>query len=148
MNGYINSLLVMLVICMLVTKASPEGETKKHIRLICSLAVLLTMIAPIRELVSSAAELGDKVSGFFSSESEADSVRDGYSAAAATLISYIGEKYPDVGGKVTVTFVTDDDGRITEAQFFLPSAGEELCERIERELGSELTVTVNVFGGG
>lgn len=149
MTAYINSMLVMLVLCMLVTRTAPEDSgTKNNLRLVCSLVILLTMITPIKELISSASDIGESISGLFTRESTQQPEEDGYSAAAATLISYIADTYPDAGDKITVTFVTNDDGQITEAQFFLPQASAELCERIERELGRELSVTVRVFGEG
>lgn len=149
MAAYINSMLVMLVLCMLITRIVPDGSNvKKNVRLVCSLVILLTMITPIKSLFSSAADVGESISDFFTAGSAQESEKNDYSAAAATLISYISDTYPSAGDEITVTFVTNDEERITEAQFFLPLASAELCERIERELGRELTVTVRVFGEG
>lgn len=149
MTAYINSMLVMLVLCMLITRIAPEdSKTKNNLRLVCSLVILLTMITPIKSLISSASDIGESLSNFFTPNNVQETEGHDYSAAAATLISYIADTYPDAGNEITVTFVTDDEGRITEAQFFLPLASTELCGRIERELGRELTVTVRVFGEG
>ena len=148
MTAYINSLIVVTVFCELAIRLAPDtGTQKKYVVTVCSLAVLLTMIAPIKELVLGHTNIETKVTEFFSANrAETDAADELYPAAAA-LISYVEENF-DVGEDVSLTFVTDESGGITEVQVFLPEADGKRADSVERALGGELNVQVRVFGGG
>lgn len=148
MTGYINSLIAVIALCALVLRLAPSsGSTGKYIKVVASLIVLATLLTPVRTLFTDAHKIGERITALFDIPRESAEKRDEYAPAAAALLSYIGEHYPEVGAGNTVTFVTDEDGNITEAQFFLPNADGRLCDRVEREIGGELSVTVKVFGG-
>lgn len=147
MTAYINSLIAVIVACQLVIKLAPDsGTSKKYVRLICSLAVLGTMIAPVKSLVLSADELYGQAAEFFSPPQKEEK-SDAFAPAATALLSYIEDTFHP-RGEVRLTFITDDDERITEVQIFAPTADGQTCGRIERALGGELSVGVRVFGDG
>ena len=149
MKAYINTLTALMIVCQAVLRLAPDsGTTKKYITLVCSLAVLLTMISPIKEIVRSAPVIEKKAEELFSSENKADTTEDELSPAAATLISFIEKKFPDAGNDITLTFVTDESDKVTEVQLYMPEADQRTAERAERALAAELSVNVKVFGGG
>ena len=149
MGVYINSLIAVIVTCQIVLRLSPDKDnTKKYVRLICSLAVLLTMISPLKSIILSVDDVRAHITEFFTAGEAEKSPADSFAPAAATLLSYVEENFPAAGEDISLTFVTDESDAITEVQIFLPESDARTCGEIESTLGRELSVTVRVFAGG
>ena len=147
MYGYVNTLIAVILIAEIAVCLSPDGaDMKKYVRLVAALAVLLTMLSPIRTLVASIPRIAEKAEEFFA-ETEAVQPPDGLGEAAAVLVDYLEENYGKKAAHSTVTFVTDEKETVTEVQFFLPECDSEDGERIKAVLGRELKVKVTVFFG-
>ena len=148
MTAYINSLISVIIVCEIVLRIAPDGGSgKKYVRIVCSLAVLLTMISPIRSLAGNAAVTEEKIADLFSPGRQTDE-SDAFAPAASAIGAYIEKNHPAAGKDYSLTFVTGENGELSEVQIFLGTADGRLCAALENDLGRELGVTVRVFGGG
>ena len=149
MAAYINSLIAVIILAEIVTHLAPnETSGKKYVKLVCSLVVLLTMISPLKTVISNIPDRITDMTEYFTSVKEANNEEpEGFSAAAATLLSYLRDYFGEKAEHASVTFVTNEDDSIREAQFFLPCADEATGSRVRRMLENELSVTVKVFCG-
>ncbi|MBE6541919.1 MAG: hypothetical protein E7672_05685 [Ruminococcaceae bacterium] len=145
MTAYINSLIVTMLICQISTVVTPENS-KKYVRIICSLVILLTLIGPIIDLRDSLPDIGNYFSDMTSMESE-NEARNGYSAAASMIFSYVDEKFSINGDDVRITFITDEGDELQEIQIFVKNCPYAAREEIKRVTEEEFGVKTFVFTG-
>ena len=148
MSSYINSLIAVILLAEIVMHVSPDGDIgKRYVRLVCSLAVLLTMISPIKSVVSFLSDGIGAVTDYVKTEENAVTERDELSPAAETILSYIKDSCGKHSDGASLTFVTDDAGDITEVQIFLPHGDSATREKLDDALGRGLNIRVSVFCG-
>ena len=147
MKTYINSLIASVLISQIALCLSPsKSDGKKYVGFICSVFVLLTMLSPVKAMIGEIPDTLGGIKDYFTDVPEEKTEPDGFSSAAATLLAYIAEEYPSSASGASLTFVTGEDGKIREVQFYLPNADRNDCARIRHSLSGVLTVDVYVFG--
>lgn len=148
MTEYFNSLVAVILLSEITAHLSPDNTSaKKSVRLVCSLAVLLVMLSPVKKLVSFLPDVKEKAEAFFSSETEEAEESDGLSDAAGAIIKYLDDSIGRKARHSSVTFVTNENDSVVELQLFLPMADEETRWKVENALGHEMNISVRVFCG-
>ena len=148
MVSYINSLIAVILLAEIVMHVSPDGDIgKRYVRLICSLAVLLTMISPIKSAVSSLSDGIGTVADFFSADEKTVTEREELAPAAETILSYIKDTCGKRADGASLTFVTDGAGEVTEVQVFLPHGDSHTQKKLSGALDKGLNIRVSVFCG-
>ena len=146
MIAYVNSLIAVIIVCEAALRLSPDSvETRRALSVVCSLAVILTVAAPIRNAVPYITELGASLEKLVK-PAEKNEEEDKMGEAAAVVLGYVEDIIGKDAAGASLTFVTDGE-RVTELQVFLPRGGRRSADRIKAALSSSLTVKVNVFAG-
>jgi len=135
----------MLILSQVTLRFTPE-KGKQTMRVVCSVALLLTMLVPLKNGFLGLETVGETVKHYLVGEEKTPKENDPYASSAATLFAYLGERFDGSCDKGSITFVTDENGDIAEIQLFLPNAEKRVTLDIKEELETALGVTVNVFG--
>lgn len=143
MKSYINRLIITMLICQIATILSPENG-KKYIRFVCGLIVILTLIIPVIRLKDDFSGIKESVAELIGG-SERVTYSDGYEAAASMIFAYLGEKYSINEDDMRITFVTGDNGELSEIQFFIKNCPYAAKEDIKQVTQEEFGVNVYVF---
>lgn len=138
MRAYYNSLVVMMIVTAAACFLSPSAElTKKNVRPVCGLLLLLTLVSPISSAVQSIENMD--FSRFSTSAAESEQL---YAPQAYAILKYIADEYGSDGGRVV--FITDEEGELLEIQLFtvgMPyGTKEEIVNSLEGEYGCEVRI--------
>lgn len=144
MNGYINSLLAVMIVCQVTVLISYESEyAVSGIRFVCALVVLLTVLTPCRNLIGGFESFTETITAFF--EAGSTVVYEETESGAAALMQYVTEQYGI--SELSVVLLTDDtDSEITEFRMYIPDCPYARRAAIESDLNSQLNFPVYVFG--
>ena len=143
MNGYINSLTAVMIVCHITVLLAPESEyAVRYIRTVCALIILLTVLAPLKNLPDIAAPVSEAVSNFLNKNVSADYTET--ESGAAGLMQYITEYYGI--SELSAVLVTDDtDTDITELRLYIPACPYTTRELLADDLNKELNFPVYVL---
>ncbi|MBP3378947.1 MAG: hypothetical protein J6L96_09370 [Clostridia bacterium] len=73
---------------------------------------------------------------------------DRYASSAATIMTYVSDKYRISDEDISITFITDKaDENLREIHMFIKKCEPSIQDAVERELSKELSVPVYVFVG-
>ncbi len=149
MKEYLNTLIVTVVVSQLAVQFAPSKESaKKYIRLICGIVVLLCLIEPITVIIKNGGDFLDRIKNSPIDSPEEAHESDKYSSAAATIMTYISDKYKIADDKIKMTFITDEsDEKLIEMHIYIIDCTSDTQQRIEYDLSGELSVPVYVFAG-
>ena len=145
MKIYYNSLIILMLVSNIACIIAPNPEaSKKIIRPVCGLMLLLTLVSPLSGLIENFRSTGfDKI---LSGEEEKP---DGYETLAYTVLGYLSEEYGIEDGEVVI--ITDENVKaesVTEIQLFIENCPYNIKEAIQIELREEYGVEVRVYSGG
>lgn len=161
MNAYVKAILITVIICNLVLILVPEWSgdgIKKHVKYLCGLAVLLTLLTPLTTECQDGDAIEKYAEDFFNSdvfrqdaatEEENSTIEKAARETAYAVILYIAQKYNIDSNNVSITVITSDDAqKITELQIYLYNSPEETeMEIIRQDIANMTGTTVFVFGG-
>ena len=150
MKEAMNALIITVLACQLAIQLAPEKESARNgVKLLCGLAVLLTLLSPLRTLIDGAGELRQAVSAYFDSvtageEAEAASdPTDPYASAAREILLYAAQTSGSDSAELTL--VTADDGAVREIQLFLEPCAYSTRVELREALAEAYGVEVSVF---
>ncbi len=143
MTAYINRLIIVMVVCQIVTVLTPDTDTaKRSIRTVCALVALLTLLSPLTQLLTSADDLIDKVTAFFSSTSTP--AYDEKEMVSSEILHYVTARYEIE--ELSMTLVTDEtDTVVTEIRFYIPNCPYATRASLASELTEIFELPVYVF---
>lgn len=160
MNAYVKAILITVIICNLVLILVPEWSgpgIKKHVKYLCGLAFLLTLLTPLTTECPDGVTIEEYVKDFFNSdvfrkentmEGENSTIEKAVRETAYAVILYISEKYNIDSNNVSITVITSEDAqKITEMQIYLYNSPETEMEIIRQDIANMTGATVFVFGG-
>jgi len=146
MTAYINELILTVIVCQTASMLAPDSDTaKRYLRIVCALVTLLTIVAPVRTIISHADELGDKFSRFFTADETVKESNESLESAAYTILTYANERYSFDTEGAEITFFKDETGKIDEMMLFFPSGNAFDRERLLADLVKEFGVDVHIF---
>lgn len=143
MNAYGNSLIAVMVVCQIASVIAPDSEhARRYIRVVCALVALLTILSPLKHLLTLSDDVTDKITAFFTSD-----ITETYEeteAGAVGLMQYVAGQYGV--SDLSVVILTDEtDTEITGIQFHIPNCPYAKCAAIEADLSEQLELPVEVF---
>lgn len=152
MQKYLNTLIVLAVICQIALTITPSSESsRKSIRLVCALALLAALLSPVKALINGSGEVIEKVKNYIDSMRlsgrEITYEKGGYAEFADVLMSLLSERYKINDARITLV-CDDETGSITEIQIYSSKCPYITKERIKKELSGECGIPVYVFGKG
>lgn len=149
MRTYLNTLIVTVIVSHLSVKFAPGKESaKKYIRFICALVVTLCLIEPLSYIIKNGREFIESIKNFSVNIEETAEENDRYASSAATIMTYVSDKYRISDEDISITFITDKaDENLREIHMFIKKCEPSIQDAVERELSKELSVPVYVFVG-
>lgn len=152
MQKYLNTLIVLAVICHIAVIITPGSESsRKSVRLVCALALLAALLSPVKALINGSGEVIEKVKNYIDgmqvSEYEKTYEEGEYAEFADVLMSLLSERYKINDAKITLVG-DDESGSIREIQIYSSKCPYITKERIKKELSEECGIPVYVFGTG
>ncbi|MGN1408995.1 MAG: hypothetical protein ACI4XJ_02340 [Eubacteriales bacterium] len=140
MRAYYNSLVVMMVVTAAACFLSPSAElTKKNVRPVCGLLLLLTLVSPISSAVQGIESMDFSR---FSTSAESEQL---YAPQAYAILKYISDEYGSDGSRVV--FITDEEGSLLEIQLFTAAMPYGTKEAIVNSLEGEYGCEVRIYCG-
>ncbi len=151
MTEYFNKILVTAIACQVSLTLTWDEQSKKYVRLLCAILLLITLISPVKEFVSSVTDIKDTVIDFFTTDEKSDGEESGAETdldpkhtLAMTLMELARERYGVNEKGLRVSLLTEDDV-VEEVHFFVKNCPYAVREKIKTELSDELGVVVYVF---
>lgn len=131
MSGYLNSVMITVVVCQIAQMMAPDSDSfKKAVRMICALVMLLTIASPIRYLTTNYDHIFSRIETWLNEENADNSVSDPMEQIAQAVMEHAVQVCSLDPDQMKVTILTDDEtGRIAEIQLFV-----KRCTYAEREL--------------
>jgi len=149
MNAYLNGIVVTVVACQIATVFSPNEESlRRYVRILCALVTVMTLVSPIKYVISGAEEIMSGITNFFegsdfSQREEEDG--NGVANLAYVIMSAVSNKFDIEEKDVRITIVTDEQGELSEIQMYLKRTAYVDRERILEALSAEFEIPVYVF---
>lgn len=141
MRTYYNSLVVMMIVTTIACFLSPSAElAKKDVRPVCGLLLLLTLVSPLSDALSS---IGSVDFSAFSPYSAGDEQL--YAPQAYAILEYISDKYGIAVDRVV--FITDESGELSEIQLFTGEVPYNIKEAAANSLEGEYGCEVRLYCG-
>ncbi len=153
MAAYLNSVIATVIVCQIAVMFSPSSEnSKKYVRLICALVVLLTLLSPVKSLIENADGVISAVSDFPAGEGSVGETEIYGSAAqnsarqlAYAVMQAVEGRFGVDSGDIRVTLVTSESGEVCEVQLYLDHTAYSDRAKIGEALEGELMIPVYVF---
>ncbi len=143
MNAYINSLIIVMVVCQIAAVIAPDSENaKRYIRTVCAIIVLLTLLSPVKHLIALSEGITEKITSFFTTD--VSQSYDENEAGAIGIMQYVTEYY-NVDELSAIILTDETDTEITEIQLYIKNCPYARCVVIEAELSELLELPVYVF---
>lgn len=149
MIGYINELLVVVIVSRIVTMLAPDGETsRRYLKTVCALVTLSALISPIVHIIENFGEISSAAAGFLIPEAdEAEEERSDLGRWAAAIFACAENRFGIDTSGGEVVFYTDENGVVDETAVFLMDGTVEQCEKLGQLLSGELGCDVHVYTG-
>lgn len=149
MRGYVNTLVIIMIVSQLAIQIAPSGyDSKKFVRFICALTVFVCMLSPINTALKNSGELFDNIKSFISLEVETSAESKKFATESAVIMSYVSDSFNISEKHIKTTVITnEDDTAITELHIYIDQCSNLVAEKIESALKRELKVPVYVFVG-
>lgn len=150
MKDALYTLVFTMIACQIAVQLCPERESaKKGVKLLCGLAVLLTLLSPLRMLFEGAGELGRAAEAYFAkreSDTESEDAQDPYARTARAILTCVS----DITGtdSAELTLVTGEDGEVRELQLFLGPCSYSSRAEAEAVLEEAYGLPVSIFAAG
>ncbi|MBP3368264.1 MAG: stage III sporulation protein AF [Clostridia bacterium] len=150
MNAYLNTVVVTVIVCQIVTMFTPDKESlRRYVRLLCALVVILTLASPIVHVIEGAEVIASGISEFFDGRlsSEQDEGEGDGSAAnlAYVIMRAVSDEFGIDAENMRLTLVTDESGALVEIQLYLKRTAYADRERVREALAAEFEIPVYVF---
>ena len=137
MSGYLNTVIVTVVVCQIAQLIVHNTESYKRIvHILCALVLLLTIAKPIAWIAQNFDRISEAVSKWGTEESIEDASEDPLYGTAQGIMEHAVRTYGWNPEGLKVTLVTDEDtGELREIQLY-----PEQCAWSDRvKAGEELT---------
>ncbi len=159
MGAYIKCLISTTAICSLVLHLAPEfvGETKKYLRWVCGLIMLITMITPVMKSCENTENIKENVLSFFSAakngqqnqtEQIMEAVVDGtVRETAYAIITYLQSEHNIPQNRISVSVITKEGEtpEIEQLHLYISECSAAEREKIRMEIEAMLGITTYVF---
>ena len=150
MNAYLNTVVVTVIVCQIVTMFTPDKESlRRYVRLLCALVVILTLASPIVHVIEGAEVIASGISEFFDSRlssGQDEGEGDGSAANLAYVIMRaVSDKFGIDAENLRLTLVTEESGALVEIQLYLKRTAYAERERVREALAAEFEIPVYVF---
>ena len=155
MRSWWNALIAVLLAGQIASQAAPGSESaRKGVKLICGLAVLLTLLSPIRRLPEAAEKWRQAAEDYLAAREQTQ--EDPYETAAQAIMIYAADAVAyaadTVGGNgaalrepVELTITEGEDGEVREIRLFLPECPAETRSEIRETLEEAYGIPVFLY---
>lgn len=153
MNGYIQSILVIVVVCHVFSLLTPrEGSLKKTYRFLCGMVVLAVIALPVQDIAEGIGKMLDSWQ-VLEEESTADdgSIEDkrlesSVEEGALGWMRYVSVVYAIPMEHMEMTVCTSEtDGGIAEIHLYVEGSTFLERQQIETELQMRMEAKINVW---
>ena len=149
MNGYLNSMIITAAACQIAQMILPDsGRLKRGIRMLCALAVLLTMLEPVRYLTTNYDYIADEIREWLDSGMDAENVEDPMNQIAQAVMEHAVQTCGLDPDGMKVTLLTDETTQeLTEIQLFVRRCSYADRTDAERKLTEAYGINVRIYSG-
>lgn len=147
MRGYINTLIITMIVSQLSILLSPNRSyAKQYIKFLCCLSVALCLISPVKDIIVNGKEYITEIKEIFSVEDDMIISDTRYSSVAAFLIDYIADNYDINEDNIRIICITnEDDTELMQIQIYLKNTDRVKGSKVEEFLQKELLIPTYIF---
>lgn len=155
MNTYLRSVLLTVAGCHLLLLITTElgGEhTRRILRFLCGIILLLTIFAPLQGFTESLQQALERIYPVSSEENisaedhTAAISESAYAYIADSWMTYLTEKYDIFREDIRVIFHTDAENILTHAEIALQNCYYALRQTIETDMNTQTDIPITVKG--
>lgn len=156
MNTYFRSIVLTMAlghILLLLTGELGGEHSKRFLRYLYGLILLLTIFAPLRTCVEDITKMVDDLHTIFATEaagiqSQNDATTEStYTYAAKRIAVYVSEQYAIPQSDIYVTIYTDENDNVQQVEIGVRNCDYALRQTIARELQEKAEIPITVNGG-
>ena len=149
MNGYLNSIIITAAACQIAQMIVPDSDSlKRGIRMLCALAVLLTMLSPVRYLTANYDHISAAIEEWLNDENTAEITEEPMNQIAQAVMEHAVQACRLDPDGMRVTLLTDDTtGELTEIQLFVRRCAFADREDASRRLTEIYGIPVKIYSG-
>ena len=146
MTGYLNGIILTAAACQIAQMITYNTESYRRIvHVLCALAMLLTMIRPVRWITENMGELKDSVTEWMDTVPEKTEDNDPMYDTAQAIMEHAVQRYHFEPEGMKVTLISDDDGVIREIQLYPEKCAYSDRIRAESELSELYGIPVYIY---
>lgn len=147
MREYLNTLVITMIVSQLCIQLTPSmSDSKKYVKLVCSLSVFICLFLPITTAIRNGNEFIDAIKSFISPIYVTEGVEEKFINESAAVMTYISDNYNISKDSIKVTVITDDtDSDVVELHIYIKGVACITGDKIESVLVRELQIPVYVF---
>ncbi len=155
MNTYLRSILLTVAGCHLLLLITAElgGEhTRKILRFLCGIILLLTIFAPLQGFTESLHQALERISSVsteenISAEDPTTAISEStYAYIAESWMTYLTEEYGIAREDIRVIFHTDAENILTHAEIALQNCYYTFRQTIESDMNTRTDIPITVKG--
>ena len=157
MNGYVKTLIIMTVLCQIVLMLSSEilgDHTKRAIRFLCGIIMLLTLFQPLNGITKSLSVYLDNCPEKVLDENDIGEdlsqtqvvAQSLYSYIAESWMMYITENYSVAPEQIRIILTTDENSDLISAEIILKNCPYTIRKSIEEDLNTDAQIPIRIKG--